>query len=416
MANKTSSPATGESENQNEHKRALMPCELLVAAMEGDEAYLNQCLGLNTEEEDHPQPSKEEEEEEQPLHTMVSVDDDTPMEPSDGLIRSAAGMGDTILHILSANGHEKLVSKICLKDSSLLKAHNVRNETPFHHAARFGHENTISKLIHCAKSVFGEDGLKELLRQKNCLGETALHEAARHGHGAVVSILMEEDIELAGLVNNDSVSPLYLATARGSVDLVHSMVEKLLGQEIRPAFYSGPKQQTALFAAVLQGTGREELGMFSVAKLLSQKALFAAVLQGTELTEELLKLYPEPLGKETDETGRTPLHFAALIGDYDIAELLLGKDPSLAYIPDSDGSFPIHTAVRMGHRKTTRLLLQWCPDPCQLLDGNGKNILHIAVEAETTNILYRSLIYPNDKLTTSSWKKMLNRMKQLKWI
>ncbi|XP_078154105.1 uncharacterized protein LOC144549255 isoform X2 [Carex rostrata] len=358
---------------QNEPKRPLMPRKLITAA------YLNQLLGLNNEEEDHPQPSKEE----HPPHTMVSVDDDTPMELSDSLIRSTTGMGDTILHMLSAYGHEKLVSKICMKDSSLLKEHNVRNETPFHHAARFGHKKTISELISCSKSVFGEDGLKELLRQKNCLGETALHEAARHDHGAVVSILMEEDIELAGLVNDDSVSPLYLATARGSVGMVHNMVEKLLGQEITPAFYSGPKQQTALFAAVRQDT---------------------------ELTEELLKLYSEPLGKEIDETGRTPLHFVAIFGDCDIAELLLEKDPSLAYIPDSDGSFPIHTAVRMGRIQTTRLLLQWCPDPCQLLDGSGKNILHIAIEAKTADILYKLQNDSKDKIAISSWKKWINRM------
>ncbi|KAF3340636.1 receptor-interacting serine/threonine-protein kinase 4-like isoform X2 [Carex littledalei] len=166
-------------------------------------------------------------------------------------------MKNTILHILSANGHGNLVSTICMKDSSLLKAHNVRNETPFHHAARFGHTNTILKLIECAKSAFGEDPdvLKELLRQKNCLGETALHEAARRGHGAVVSTLMEEDLELAGLVNDDSVSPLYLATARGSLDMVHNMVTKMLDHQITPTFYSGPEKQTALHAAVLQDTG-----------------------------------------------------------------------------------------------------------------------------------------------------------------
>ena len=94
MANKiTSSPATGESEIQIEHKRPVMPRELVVAATKGNEADLNQLLGLNNEEEDHPQPSQEEEEEEEehPPHTMISIDDDTPMEPSDGLIRSTTG-------------------------------------------------------------------------------------------------------------------------------------------------------------------------------------------------------------------------------------------------------------------------------------------------------------------------------------
>ncbi|KAF3338301.1 ankyrin repeat-containing protein [Carex littledalei] len=291
-------------------------------------------------------------------------------------------MEDTILHILSANGHENLLSKICTKDSSLLKARNVRNETPFHHAARFGHLNTILKLIEFAKSEFGEAELKELLRQKNCLGETTLHEAARHGHGAVVSTLMEEDLELAGLVNNDYVSPLYLATARGSLYMVHNMVAKMLNHEITPAFYSGPKELTALHAAVLQYP---------------------------ELTGEVVQLYPEPLGKGTDETRRT-LHLVASTGNHKIAKLLLDKDRSLAYIKDSDGSFPVHAAVRMGHVKMIVLLLQRCPDSGQLLDGNGRNFLHIAMEAKNSYIIFKLLKKSKKKLSNSHWKKMFNKM------
>ncbi|KAF3338302.1 Ankyrin repeat-containing protein [Carex littledalei] len=270
-------------------------------------------------------------------------------------------MEDTILHILSANGHENLVSTICTKDSSLLKARN---------------------LIEHANLEFGEAGLKELLRQKNCLGETALHEAARHGHGAVVSTLMAEDLELAGLVNNDSVSPLYLATARGSLHMVQNMVAKMLNHEITPAFYSGPKQQTALHAAVLQDP---------------------------ELTGEVVQLYPEPLGKGTDETRRT-LHLVASTGNHKIAKLLLDKDRSLAYIKDSDGSFPVHAAVRMGHVKMIVLLLQRCPDSGQLLDGNGRNFLHIAMEAKNSYIIFKLLKKSKKKLSNSHWKKMFNKM------
>ena len=159
-------------------------------------------------------------------------------------------MEDTILHILSANGHEKLLSTICTKNSLMLKACNARNETPFHHAARFGHTNTISKLIDCAKSSFDKEEFIELLRQKNFFGETALHEAARHGHGNVVSSLMEEDVKLAGMVNNDSASPLYLATVRGSLGTVEKMVVKMLTHQITSEYYSGPQKQTALHAAV----------------------------------------------------------------------------------------------------------------------------------------------------------------------
>ncbi|KAF3335024.1 ankyrin repeat-containing protein [Carex littledalei] len=373
MASKiTSSPATGEPKTQNEPKRPLMPYKLLEAAIDGNETDLKQLLGLN-DEEDHPP------------HTKVSVEDITPMKPSDCL-RSATGMGDTILHILSENGCVNLVSTICTKDSSLLEARNVRKETPFHQAARFGHDNILRILIEHAKKL-GDSELKELLRQQNCLGETALHEAARHGHGAVVSTLMEEDLELAGLVNEGFVSPLYLATARGSLDIVHNMVHnmvtKLRNHEITPAFYSGPKKQTALHAAVLQVP---------------------------ELTKELLQLYSEPLGKGADETGRTPLHFIASTGNHDMATLLLDKDPSLAYIQDSDGSFPVHTAVRMGHRKMIVLLLQRCLDSGQLLDHNGRNFLHIALEANKLFVIFKLLKDSKNKLPISPWKKMFNRM------
>ncbi|XP_078154756.1 uncharacterized protein LOC144550644 [Carex rostrata] len=296
---------------------------------------------------------------------------------------SYLGMKNTILHILSANGHVDLVSTICDKDNSLLKVCNVRNETPFHHAARFGRMNIILKLIDCAKSAFGEDGMKELLRQKNCLGETALHEAATHGHGAVVATLMDSDLELAGLVNDDLVSPLYLATARGSLDIVKDMVEKMLNHEITSEFYSGPREQTALHAAVLQGQ---------------------------ELTQELLQLYSEPLGKKADETGRTPIHYVASTGNHKIAKLLLDTDPSLAYIQDSDGSFPVHTAVRMGHVNLIVLLLQRCLDSGELLDGNGRNFLHIAIEAGKSDVIFKLLKDSKNKLPIPYWKEIYNNM------
>ncbi|XP_078154183.1 uncharacterized protein LOC144549350 [Carex rostrata] len=277
-------------------------------------------------------------------------------------------MENNILHILSANGHPNLLSEICRRDSSLLKAHNVKNETPFHHAARFGRIETISELIQCAKDTFSGAEIKELLRQKNNLGETALHEATRHGHVPIVSILMDEDFALAGLVNCDSVSALYLATARESLEMVHNMVAKLSNHAITPEFYSGPRNQTALHAAVLQDH---------------------------ELTEELLKL------KNSSPLGSI---------NHKIAKLLLDRDPSLAYIQDSERSYPVHTAVRMGHIKIIVLLLQRCLDSGELLDSNGRNFLHIAVEANKSNLIFKFLKDSKKKLPTSYWKKIFNNM------
>ncbi|XP_078158901.1 protein ACCELERATED CELL DEATH 6-like [Carex rostrata] len=293
-------------------------------------------------------------------------------------------MGNTILHILISDNRTNLVPEILMKDISLLKALNARNETPFHHAARSACDfSIIGIMVTHAKSIFGEAGMKEILRQKNCLGETALHEAARQGHESFVRVLMNADWELAGLVNDDFASPLYLATAMGSLCKVQTMMQKLSRREITREFYLGPKKQTALHAAVLKDS---------------------------ELTKELLKLNSGQLGKEADETGRTPLHFIASTGNHTMAKLLLDKDPSLAYIQDSEGSFPVHTAARMGHVKIMVLLSQVCLDSGDLLDGNGRNFLHIAIEANESDVILKWLEDSKNNLPISHWNKIFTRM------
>jgi ankyrin repeat protein len=144
------------------------------------------------------------------------------------------------------------------KERALLKSHNNKHETPLHCAAKAGHKEVISKLIELAHSE-GEVKLKEFVRDRNHNEETALHEAARHGHANVASVLMQEDSDLACLVNNEKTSPLYLATARGSIDVVRTMVEKLSDRVLEPEFYGGPNGQTALHAAVLRDAGKKHL-------------------------------------------------------------------------------------------------------------------------------------------------------------
>ncbi|KAF3340635.1 Ankyrin repeat-containing protein [Carex littledalei] len=286
-------------------------------------------------------------------------------------------MKNTILHILSANGHGNLVSTICMKDSSLLMAHNVRNETPFHQAARFGHKNTISELIRCTKSAFGEDGLTELLRKKNCLGETALHEAARHGHGAVISTLMEEDLELAGLVNDDSVSPLYLATARGSLDMVHNMVMKMLDHQITPAFYSGPKELTALHAAVLlQNQGMED----TIIHILSANG-HGINLVATICTKDSSLLKAHNVRKET------PFHHAARFGHINtISELIrcaksaFGEDGLTELLRKKNclGETALHEAARHGHGAVVSTLMEEDLELAGLVNDDSVSPLYLA--------------------------------------
>ncbi len=81
-----------------------------------------------------------------------------------------------------------------------------------------------------------------------------------------------------------------------------------------------------------------------------------------------------------DGLGKTPLHYAAMYGYRDIAELLLdhGADPNAR---DWGGQTPLHWAVGNGHVSVIELLLERGADP-NARDANGNTPLHIAAIAK----------------------------------
>ncbi|KAJ3670395.1 hypothetical protein LUZ60_010719 [Juncus effusus] len=185
--------------------RPLMNPKLLEAAIKGDEQVLTEMLGL---EEGHGGQ----------VNVMINA---VPVIEQHNHLQSATFMGNTVLHVLCSNDHDALASKICNKDTSLLKARNKMLETPLHCAVKGGCTRNVSTLL--------KFGAEAMVRGRNCHGETALHEAARHHHKGVVDELMIVDPELAYEFDNYGVSALEVALARGN----NEMVEKLSDQSIK---------------------------------------------------------------------------------------------------------------------------------------------------------------------------------------
>jgi ankyrin repeat protein len=96
------------------------------------------------------------------------------------------------------------------------------------------------------------------------------------------------------------------------------------------------------------------------------------------MTKELLQWKPNLL-KEVDDSGSTPLHYVASVGNVSTLKLLLHRDISPAYVSDSNGSFPVHIAARMGYGQLIYELCRYCPDCDEMLDSRGRNFLYIAV-------------------------------------
>ncbi|MED6132984.1 hypothetical protein PIB30_024061 [Stylosanthes scabra] len=77
--------------------------------------------------------------------------------------------------------------------------------------------------------------------------------------------------------------------------------------------------------------------------------------------------------------GETPLHTAAVLGDLELCEILLSKEPSLATQVDSQqGHSPLHLASAEGHTKVVKALVMANSDTCLIQDKHGNLPLHLA--------------------------------------
>ena len=138
--------------------------------------------------------------------------------------------------------------------SSLLLQVNVKAETLLHVAAKDGHSDMVEVLIKSsAKAQNGElesgiGAAKQMLRMTNNEGNTALHEAVKYNHLDVVKILTKEDPDFTYASNNRGETPLYIAAAKKSLEIVVEILETCTS----PA-YEGPNQMTALHAAAMNG-------------------------------------------------------------------------------------------------------------------------------------------------------------------
>ncbi|XP_040383486.1 uncharacterized protein LOC102700458 [Oryza brachyantha] len=301
------------------------------------------------------------------------------------LIWQVTADGSGVLHIAASFGDVKPVEAILTPQqnrgiaAALLRAKNNRGDRPLHQAASTGSRETTERIVEKAKEIMGESDANFVwfLRARNLDGQTCLHEAVRLGHKDVVEYLAQEDARLGverpsrevaqplvQSVDNEGISPLYLATTLLKEEIINALLLESVASMISPS-YSGPAGKTALHAAVP----------------LSK-----------ELSSILVNWKPS-LIRIPDESGSTPLHYLA-DGKYtdkpsciSITELLLSKDPSSGYCEDSKGSLPIHVAAAYNTVGVIDQFVKMCPG-CELsCNASGQTILHVAVQRGSYDIV-----------------------------
>uniref|UniRef100_M8AVE0 Uncharacterized protein n=1 Tax=Aegilops tauschii TaxID=37682 RepID=M8AVE0_AEGTA len=166
--------------------------------------------------------------------------------------------GNTLLHVSASGGHAALAALLLRRAPGLLAARNAALDTPLHLAARAGAHKVAALLIASSPST---PSLRALTRATNKRGETALHNAVRGGHEAAARALAAADPGLAGLRGGAGETPIYMATAAGSLGMVRVLIKSYKYDDAdedevpRLCSCTGPGRRTALHAAVLTSNG-----------------------------------------------------------------------------------------------------------------------------------------------------------------
>ena len=122
--------------------------------------------------------------------------------------------GDTILHIMSLYGYNKLIKEILTNQKELASIPNNSRHYPIHSAILNGQHNSVKLLI-------AVDGIEKLTDAK---GRNALHYAAKYGDDDMVKICLNSAISKDS-VDKWNQTPLILASIAHNTAAVRELLD-----------------------------------------------------------------------------------------------------------------------------------------------------------------------------------------------
>ena len=281
--------------------------------------------------------------------------------------------GNTALHLAIGFGHREAVELMLSLLDTNVNVGNFKGITPLHMAAKSGHLEIFSLIFkHSRRSITTVDSFQN----------RPLHLAAAAGHAHIISALLEDSFDMINYKNSDNQTPLHLAAMGGHVSALEILVAKR-GVDLNAIDATG---STALHHATMSNN-------FKAVSLLVRKGAdlwlgdqdnrtplhLAAKRAHISIMELFICFVDEAVELDrVDSSGRTALHHAVLSNNCTAVELI-SKRGADTRILDEEGSTPFHYAARLGNYEIARSLLEVSTDLASAQDSKGRTSLHIAV-------------------------------------
>ncbi|XP_060668914.1 uncharacterized protein LOC107435028 [Ziziphus jujuba] len=275
---------------------------------------------------------------------------------------------NTILHIAAKSGKLRQLEE----DDYLVHffyGQNNEGNTSLHIAAKLGHLETVRILVKMARKTDVEQN-KSLLTVENNKKDTALHEAVRYNHSEVVKLLIEEDPDLALIINGEGDSPLFM------------VVDRPFNQVALHILNTAPK---------CSDQRRNCMKVSHIAAIRSKRFITRSKIYppehlGRTPAKVLEKL--QALTLEEEVFGWTPLHYAAHIRNDVLVRRILNKESKS--LPFSRNKEAPHIAVESRKVMAVKFLLEQAmtfQDLIDLQDKKGNIALHVAATVGDFHII-----------------------------